>query len=269
VNAAILFHIGLAAYTISAAAHLWWLVRPADLPARIGARAMGVGFLFHGAAVVIRAQVLLEAGTFSFAEGLSFLAFLTVGSYLLLRRSYQLPVIGAFVAPLVIAVLIPAHMAQGAQVPIDRSLMGAILPIHIAVALAGLALFALGFGVAVMYLLLEREVKAKRLGAMFRRLPSLDLLDRLTYRLVVLGFVFLSCTIVSGALFVPASAAGTPFFFQPKQAFSLIAWGLVAAVVLLRHSVGWRGRKVAVATMASFVLLASAYAGVFAAGAAP
>jgi ABC-type uncharacterized transport system permease subunit len=268
VNAAILFHLGLAAYTFSAAAHLWWLVRPAELPARLGTRSLLAGFVFHGLAVALRGRELLMSGSFGFAEGLSFLAFLTVGSYLLLRRSYQLPVIGAFVAPLVIAVLIPAHLAAGAQVPLDASVMGLILPLHIVVALAGIALFALGFGVAFMYLLLEREVKAKRLGAMFRRLPSLDLLDRLNYRLVVFGFVCLSITIVSGAFFVPASAAGGAFLFQPKQAFSLIAWGLVAAVVLLRHSVGWRGRKVAVATMAGFVLLSAAYAGVFVAGGA-
>lgn len=268
-NAAILFHLGLAAYTFSTVGHLWWLVKPSDQAAKVGTVALMVGFLFHGTAVALRAREVLGSGTFSFAEGLSFLAFLTVGSYLLLRRTYKLPVIGAFVAPLVIAVLIPAHLAAGAEVVIDGSLMGVILPIHIAVALAGIALFALGFGVAVMYLLLEREVKLKRIGAMFRRLPSLDLLDRLNYRLVVLGFVFLSFTIVSGAFFVPASGEGPSFLFQPKQAFSLIAWGLVAVMVLLRHSVGWRGRKVAMATMAGFVLLTFAYAGIFAAGATP
>lgn len=266
VNAAILFHLGLTAYAVSAAMYLAYLLKPAGVSARFGAWAMGVGFVFHGGAVAFRVMELARDGTFRFAEGLSFLAFLTVGAALLVNRFYRVPIIGAFVAPLVLAVLVPAHAIPGAEVPVSGSLVSVVLPLHIGVALAGVALFALGFGVALMYLLLERELKAKKLGAMFRRLPSLQLLDSLNYRLVVLGFVALSVTIVTGALF-SEMATGELVEFGAKQTFALVAWGLIAAVVALRQTIGWRGRRVAVATMAGFVLMTFAYAGIFVGGA--
>lgn len=264
-NAAILFHLGLAAYAVSAVTYLWYLVKPTDLGARFGAWSLSLGFLFHGGAVVVRAAALVSDPTFRFSEGLSFLAFLTVGAFLLVSRIYRVPVIGAFVAPLVVAVLIPAHALPTAEVAVSGSLLGVVLPVHIGVALGGVALFALGFGVALMYLLLEREVKAKKLGAMFRRLPSLDLLDNLNYRLVVFGFVLLSVTIATGALFSKMET-GSLVEFGPKQSFALIAWGLTAAVVAMRQTIGWRGRRVALATMAGFVLMSFAYAGIFLGG---
>jgi len=39
-----------------------------------------------------------------------------------------------------------------------------------------------------MYLLMERELKRKKLGAIFKRLPSLDVLDDINYRCLTIGF---------------------------------------------------------------------------------
>lgn len=264
-NAAIPFHIGLVAYAVAAGAYLMHLLRPTPRSARTGAWSLAVGFVAHGVAVAVRALALAEGGAFRFAEGLSFLAFLIVGACLLVIRIYRMPVIGAFVAPLAVAVLTPAHAIPGIESNRTGAFVGFILPFHVAVALGGVALFDLGFGVALMYLLLERELKAKKPGTMFRRLPSLHALDSLNYRLVVSGFVLLSLTIATGALF-SESLTGELFRFQPKESFGLIAWALTAAVVALRQTVGWRGKRTAIATMAGFVLMTFAYVGVFLGG---
>lgn len=261
-SASILFHLGLAAYLVASAAYITWLLRPGAGVARAGSIALLIGFCFHGIAVGLRVITLVDLATFHFAEGLSFLALVVVGAYLLLDRVYRLPIIGAFVAPLVVVVLIPAHLLPLDGVP-TGPIRGVLLPLHIGVSLGGVAMFALGFGVAVMYLLLEREVKAKRLGALFRRLPSLELLDRLNYRLVVIGFGMLSVAIATGAAF-SQQIQGTPLSPGAKQTFALFAWGLTATVVFLRQTTGWRGRRVALATVAGFVLMFFAYLGVFA-----
>ena len=56
-----------------------------------------------------------------------------------------------------------------------------------------------------MYLLMERQVKGKRFGLLFSRLPSLEFLDTLNRRLVVVGFIALSVTLVTGAFFSSAA----------------------------------------------------------------
>lgn len=262
-NAAILFHLALIAYAAAACFYLALLVRPGTRRARVAGALLLAGFLLHGGSVLGRIGAFAEDPTFRLGEGLSILAFFTVAACLAVIRFYRMPVVGAFVSPLVVAVLVPAHAVPGAEVPISGAFLDVVMPIHIVVALGGLALFTLGFGVALMYLLLERELKRKKLGAMFARLPSLHTLDSLNYRLVVLGFVLLSVTVATGALF-SGMEGGRWLVLGPKQGFALIAWGLVAAVVALRQTVGWRGRRVAVATMAGFFLMTCAYAGIFA-----
>ncbi len=263
-NAAVLFHLGLAAYLVAAVGYLGWLFRPSPPPARVGLIAMWIGFGFHVLAMAFRVVALVgdPAARFTFTTGLSALALLVVAAFLLGGKRFRLPVIGAFVAPLVIVLLGPAHLVPALQGRMQ--LEGPVLLVHIGIALAGVAAFALGSGVAVMYLLLERQLKAKKLGALFRRLPSLQFLDRLNQQLVVWGFTLLSLTIVTGAFFSHFEAGQGLIELGPKQSFSFLAWFLVAVVLLLRQTTGWRGRRVALATMASFALMVFAYVGIFA-----
>ena len=76
------------------------------------------------------------------------------------------------------------------------SLRQPLLPVHIAVALAGLAVFGVATAVAGVYLAVERMLKGKRFGPFFRRVPSLELLDDLNRRLVAWGFIALSLTLL-------------------------------------------------------------------------
>jgi ABC-type uncharacterized transport system permease subunit len=128
------------------------------------------------------------------------------------------------------------------------------LPVHITIALLGMAASAVAAGVALMYLLMERQVKGKRFGLLFSRLPSLEFLDTLNRRLVVVGFIALSVTLVTGAFF---SSAAPGFFWTwtSKQIATLVAWAVFAALVGARSFGGWRGRRVALLTMTGFGLL--------------
>ncbi len=134
------------------------------------------------------------------AQGLSALAFLLLFILLALDLRYRMPVIGAFLTPIAVAVLVPGlYMHGGPALP--NSVRRPLLPLHISIALLGLAAFAVATGVAVMYLLLDRQMKGKRFGMLFSRLPSLGLLDELNRRLVVWGFIALSVTLITGAYF--------------------------------------------------------------------
>ncbi len=140
-----------------------------------------------------------------------------------------------------------------------------MLVAHIGVALTGLAVFAVATGVAVAFLLLERQVKGKRFGVLFDRLPSLELLDGLNRRLVMWGFVALSLTLVTG-LYVAYRSSGA----QTSQGVELttaVAWLVFAGLLQARVLAGWRGRRVAWLTMAGFGLLVLSFVGTYGAGA--
>src|SRR5206468_8514929 len=113
-----------------------------------------------------------------------------------------------------------------------------VLFVHVGAAALGTAVLALAFGLAVLYLASEKQVKAKRPGRLFARLPSLELMDRAGYRLAVWGFVFLSVAIATGSL-VSKQAVGTSLPIAPKQGFAILAWALLASLIQARLVAGW------------------------------
>lgn len=242
------------AYGLAAVVYLAYLVRQWEPLATSGRVLVGGGLALHGVALfeLLGAQGGRPVGL---AQGFSTLAFLLLAIFLVLDVRYRKPVIGAFLTPLALAVLVPGVLMHGSASPLLPSgLRQPLLPLHIAISLLGLASFAVASGVAVMYLLMEREVKAKHFGLLFSRLPSLEFLDTLNRRLVVCGFIALSVTLATGALFV-TTGQGLGWTWDAKQVFTVVAWGVFAALVNARVFAGWRGRRVAVLTMAGFGLV--------------
>ena len=124
----------------------------------------------------------------------------------------------------------------------------------IALATIGIAAFVLNFAGAVMYILQERQLKAKRPGAIYYRLPALETLDRLTYRTLALGFPFLTVGLILGALWA-GTAWGSVFTFDPMALFSFVAWAIYAATLAGRAAAGWHGRRAAYFAVMGFAAL--------------
>ncbi|HZI16006.1 MAG TPA: cytochrome c biogenesis protein CcsA [Myxococcus sp.] len=239
------------AYGIAAVVYLAYLVRQSEALAMVGRVLVGGGLALHGVALfeLLGAQQGRPVGL---AQGFSALAFLLLAIFLALDVRYRRPVIGAFLTPLAVTVLVPGLLLQGGQAPLPPGVRQPLLPLHISLALLGLAAFAVAAGVGVMYLLMERQVRAKRFGLLFSRLPSLEFLDTLNRRLVVWGFIALSITLATGAFFV---TTGEGWNWDGKVIATLVAWSVFAALVNARIFAGWRGRRVALLTMAGFCLV--------------
>ncbi|WP_309891467.1 cytochrome c biogenesis protein CcsA [Archangium sp.] len=242
------------AYVVAALVYLVYLVRQWEVLATAGRVLVGTGLALHGVALfgLFGAQGGRPVGV---AQGFSTFAFLLLAIFLVVDVRYRKPVIGAFITPLAVAVLLPGLLLDGnGGQPLSPDVQRPLLPLHITIALLGVAASALAAGVAGMYLLMERQVKGKRFGLLFSRLPSLEFLDTLNRRLVVVGFIALSVTLITGAFFSSA-APGFVWTWQSKQIATLVAWGVFAALVSARSVGGWRGRRVALLTMTGFGLL--------------
>lgn len=242
------------AYGFAALVYLTYMARQWGALALVGRGLVGLGLLLHGAALLslLGAQGGMPVGA---AQGFSMLAFLLLALGLVLDVRYRKPVIGAFITPLAVAALVPGLLLQGGPTPLSPAMRQPLLPLHITISLVGMAAFAVAAGVGVMYLLMERQVKGKQFGLLFSRLPSLEFLDTLNNRLVVVGFIALSITLGTGAFFITSSSQGLTWMMDAKVLATLVAWGLFAAVAGARVLVGWRGRRVALLTMAGFGLV--------------
>ena len=265
---AILVHLSLGAYLAATAAYLTWLVKPLPKLATLGRALLGAGLACHLGAFAQTMVTSPSAAPWRGGQLFSMLAAVTVLAYLLLDLKYELPVAGAFVGPLTVAAMVPAHLTgagggaggAAAQYPV---LSGWLLPFHVAAATLGSVALLLAFALAVLYLVSERQLKRKQPGRLFSRLPSLELVDRLGWQLTVGGFVLLSLVIVTGSFVTRQTSLGF-FKLDGKSGFAMLAWALLAASIQARLVAGWRGRRVAGLVVVGFLLLVCSYAGLLA-----
>ena len=184
-------------------------------------------------------------------EAVTFFAWSVTWAYLSFRWRYTVKNFGTFVSFMVLILLLLAAMASRDFPPLAPALQSFWLPIHAGVAVVAYGFLALAFCGGIMYLLQERELKSKRFGFFFTRLPSLDALDQLNNHCLTAGFVFLTLGIITGS-FWARQAWGTYWQWDPKETWSLITWFLYAAQIHQRLTVGWRGKRAAVMAIIGF-----------------
>jgi len=251
----VLLRIAALLYLLGAAGYVVYFARPRHkAAATFGFWWLGSGFVVHAMAIGAGCAEFGGREFFGLRGGIVLLVWLVTGAYLLLHRLYKLPTLGAFVTPFAVVLLTPALFGTPGHPEIAPEMVRhPAVTIHIITAVLGVALFGIAFGVGVMYLLQEREVKGKRFGVLFSRLPSLDVLDQMSQRLVRAGFVVFSVALVAGTV-TATSVWKTAWSWDPQQIVSVFVWLLYGAMVQLRHS-GWHGRRYALLTLVGFAVV--------------
>jgi len=192
------------------------------------------------------------------AGSMAFVSALVTAGFLWTRRNPRAEAVGGFVVPLSMVLLAIALFLPGEAVG-ETPGGGLWFPVHLTMMLVGLGGFALAFGVSLLYLLVRWRLKTKKLMGL-SRLPSLETLDRLNTRFVVLGFAALTVGIAVGGIWA-ASLPERPAM-GPTIYGSLVIWVWYAAAIQVRVVGGWRGRLAAGFSVMGFVGLVSSLIGV-------
>lgn len=252
-----LFAITAAVYFLAGSLYLVFLARGHDSLAKAGTALLGIAVLAHMAFLIAD---FVEAGNVPFSDihqALAVLSLLVVLGYLATltwesrRGAPRLLVLGAFITPVTLLLFLGAGFRRGVAV-VDPGVRSALLPIHVSVNVLGLVAFALAFGIAVAYVLQERQLRRKQLGGLFQRLPPLDVLDSLSFRMVLIGFPLFTIGVISGTVWAVRIDPNAPPI-GATQTIGVLAWLTFAAVLLLRVAAGWRGRRAAIGTMLGFL----------------
>jgi cytochrome c-type biogenesis protein CcsB len=91
--------------------------------------------------------------------------------------------------------------------------------------------------------------------------PSQDVLDDVTYRMIAIGWPLLTGGIITGAVWAN-SAWGTYWGWDPKETWSLITWFIYAIYLHSRYVRGWKGTQMAVISAVGFLAVIFTYLGV-------
>src|SRR4051794_36715449 len=201
-----LFPFTLALYAVSGTLYLAHLTAQNRLLARVARAALALAFLSqagdigwlcaHGLHPVVNAR-----------EAVFFFSWLMCGAYLLTTLRFDLPVLGALVVPVTMVLDVAGRLTPTREAQHSGTLLASV---HITLASAGVALFAVAAGGAVLYLISERNLKRHRPGA--RGLP-LETLDRINRACIVLGFPLFTVAVVTGAVWVMRLGLG---LFTPQ-----------------------------------------------------
>jgi len=252
---AVLSNLALIAYACATGLALAYLVQREELVHRLAGLATMAGWAVHSIALIV---LVTETGRPPFgtlSEAVSVAVWVVVLLEMLVERQYRIPALGAFVMPVVVVLSLKATAARPATLQqLGDAFHGAWVWVHIALAMIGIAAFVLNFAGALMYLLQERQLKAKRPGAFYYRLPDLQTLDRLTYRTLALGFPFLTTGLILGAVWA-RSAWGSVLTFDPLASLSSLAWAIYAATLAGRAVAGLHGRRAAYFAVVGFTML--------------
>lgn len=220
-----------------------------------------VGFLLQVTEIVARGVAVDRLPWGNLCEFMVVVTCGAVGVFLAVALRYQARFAGLFV-------LIPVLVGLGLASTVLFIPAGAISPalhsywiaIHVTAATVATSVFIMGAVGAVMYLLADRYSRLTAAGrdpglaGIARRLPGTDVLDRLSYRMVVFGFPIWTFTVIAGAIWAD-QAWGHYWSWDPTETWSFITWIAYAGYLHSRVTAGWRGRRAAYIQVLAFTAL--------------
>jgi len=206
----------------------------------------------------------MEAGTVPIAgatSAISMFVWLLALSYLYTEMTTDERAMGVFILPLLVALqAIPAFRPSLERVGAAPVLRGPLFGVHVSSLLFAYASFALACVIGITYVLLFKEIKAKHLGFFYARLPSLQVLDRMNQRAIMIGWIFLTVGIVAGAVWAGTYAGPDPrvqamSLQDPKIFVALVCWAVYSFELFAARRIGWGGRRAAYLSAIGFAIV--------------
>jgi len=134
---------------------------------------------------------------------------------------------------------------------IPEFLHSLVLGFHVSTALLGYTAISLSAAYGFLYLMLYHEIKSTRFGPIYNRLPNLEMLETMSNKAELFGFLMLSVAIVIGVVWLPR--VFTQFsYWDPKLVGSIIIWLLYAIGLGAKRKFGLQGRKMMILTLIAF-----------------
>ncbi len=132
------------------------------------------------------------------------------------------------------------------------------LKVHILISIFSYSLLGIAALQAILLAVQNRHLRNRHPGGFIRALPSLETMEHLLFRMIGLGYILLSLSLLTGATYLQDIFAQ---HLVHKTVLSVAAWVVFAILLWGRWRHGWRGRIAVRWTLLGFVVLMLAYFG--------
>jgi len=189
---------------------------------------------------------------------MSLFAWLLGITYLGLELFHRQRSVGAFVTFLLVAWVAGLGFITSGAPSVRVPARGPLFAFHVTLNTWAYAAFALSFVLSLIYLVQDRLLRSRRLGAAFWRFPALDVLDRMSRSSVYVGLVALIFGVSMGFVW-EHRLRGTYSFGDPKVIVTVAILGVYVAYLALSRNAQWRGARAAFLCAMNFVIVMFSY----------
>jgi HemX protein len=250
-----ILHVGsVALYGIAGALLGLSLAREARQLPRVASVVVAIALVLHAIALADYTSRWEQLPLVGLGPSLSTLAFLTGVGSLIAATLGHASTVGIILIP-VVAVLTGIAEIVGVT-PSGMSLDWFVL--HVIFAFIGLVGLIVALAAGLMYLIQFRELKSKHFGAVFRFFPPLDTLDRLGRRGLLVGFPFLTLSLLLGWAWMSASD-GSASLDPRKLAWVVVSWLVFVGALAARVGSVRRAERGALVSVVGFLVVVAVY----------
>lgn len=208
------------------------------------------GFVLHSSAIIVR---WITSGhppvLWSFEHALSGSWFI-MGIFLLIGRYFAtLKIAGIIVSPFVILMLGYGIMSKEFAIePLPPPYQSNWLWVHVGFGWITYGAYHVAAGLAILYLLKDRAIKKSKnkseLSRFYKFFPEVSVLDNLTFKLIVYGFIAHIAMLGSGAIWA-YGLWGRYWAWDPIETWTLISWLIYGIAIHFRVTYHWEGKRFA------------------------
>jgi len=225
-------------------------------------------------------------------ESLLFLTWILLSGYLYVEQQTKSKLIGSISLPLILLIHsfatfgISAEMQQA--IPLPASLNSYWLTYHVSTMILSYGTLIIGSTLCLLFLVIlqsksanlekfndssipvynlilnyynKQEIHLSDEISEFAKLKLLQSLDNWSYRIIGLGFPFLTTGIIAGGVWAN-EAWGSYWSWDPKETWALITWIIFAVYLHARITKGWEGKKAAIVGSLGLIVIWICYLGV-------
>ncbi len=231
------------------------LRRPRPVPAVLVTASLAVGLGLQFADLHLRARALGSVPYRTLGGSVSLFAWMLGIAYLALQIRHRELATGPFLIPIVIAssaigLLLPLR----ASPPTDRT-RGTLFALHVTLAILAYAAFTFSFVLSLLYLIQNRQIRRKKTGVLFARLPALEVIGRMNRTSVSIGLAVLAISLVLGGIWAHRVWDS---LWDPKIEWAVVTL-LVYGFLLWMDRRGWEGPRVALLSILGFGVVIFSY----------
>jgi ABC-type transport system involved in cytochrome c biogenesis permease subunit len=210
---------------------------------------VGIGMLFHSAAIIIWWVVVGHGPYMAPSEVLSSNSWIAIVSFFIFLRIYpRVRPASMIVLPAAFLMLALANFYNPGIRSLPPTFASVWLVFHIAFYKIALATLIIAFAFSFFYLM-----KGHSRAAWLGRLPEPPTIDLYAYRFAGFGFIFWAIAMLAGSIWAYKSW-GRFWGWDPVETWSLITWLSFGSYLHLRRFFRWSGDKAAWFFICCFLL---------------